>query len=96
MSDDQDQHYLIQAIELAKKSVDLGGGPFGAVIIKDDKIIGQGHNQVTLHNDPTAHAEVTAIRNVCASTELSIRASISRNPVSPRRSCFCRRTAAPA
>jgi len=65
MSTDQDQQYLNQAIELARQSVDLGGGPFGAVIVHNSNIIGQGHNQVTLSNDPTAHAEITAIREAC-------------------------------
>ena len=69
MSDDQDQLYLNQAIQLAMHSVELGGGPFGAVIVKDDVVIGQGHNQVTIINDPTAHAEVSAIRNACANQQ---------------------------
>ena len=41
------------------------GGPFGCVIVKDGKIIGKGNNKVTSTNDPTAHAEVTAIRDAC-------------------------------
>ena len=54
------------AIELAKKSIDKqNGGPFGAVIFKDGKLIGKGINQVTFLNDPTAHAEVNAIRDAC-------------------------------
>lgn len=58
--------YLMQAIELAKNNVKSGnGGPFGAVIVKDNKIIAQGVNTVTSTNDPTAHAEVNAIRNAC-------------------------------
>jgi tRNA(Arg) A34 adenosine deaminase TadA len=51
-----------KAIALSKKSVSIGGGPFGAVIVKDGKIIASGHNVVTLKNDPTAHAEIFAIR----------------------------------
>ena len=54
------------AIDLADKGVDLNaGGPFGAIVVKDGKIIGQGYNCVTSKNDPTAHAEVLAIREAC-------------------------------
>lgn len=54
------------AIELAMKGIEVeNGGPFGAVIFKDGKLIGQGINLVTSSNDPTAHAEVNAIRNAC-------------------------------
>jgi len=55
-----------KAIELSINNVKNNlGGPFGAVIVKEDKIIATGANCVTSHNDPTAHAEVTAIRNAC-------------------------------
>ncbi len=55
-----------KAIELSQQAVEKNqGGPFGAVIVKDGKIVGQGHNQVTSSNDPTAHAEIVAIRNAC-------------------------------
>ena len=55
-----------EAIKLSLESVEDGkGGPFGCVIVKDDKIIGRGSNQVTSSNDPTAHAEVVAIRKAC-------------------------------
>lgn len=47
------------------------GGPFGAVIVLNDEIIGKGHNMVTSQNDPTAHAEIVAIRNACNSTNIS-------------------------
>lgn len=60
-----DPQYMMQAISLAKKSIEKGGGPFGAVIVKDGVAVAQGHNCVTLHNDPTAHAEVTTIREAC-------------------------------
>ena len=51
-----------KAIQLSVKSVESGGGPFGAVIVKDGKEVASGANQVTKKTDPTAHAEVTAIR----------------------------------
>ena len=55
-----------RAIELSyQKMQDGSGGPFGAVVIKDGAIISEGWNQVTSCNDPTAHAEVVAIRNAC-------------------------------
>jgi tRNA(Arg) A34 adenosine deaminase TadA len=57
--------FMKKAISLAKKSVAKDGGPFGAVIVKDGAIVAQGANCVTLHNDPTAHAEVSAIRKAC-------------------------------
>lgn len=60
------KEYMMKAIELSKKSVENGGGPFGAVIVKDGKIVAEGSNCVTLNNDPTAHAEVTTIRKACA------------------------------
>ncbi|MEM7477079.1 MAG: nucleoside deaminase [Planctomycetota bacterium] len=58
-----------QAIELAEsKMLENAGGPFGAIILRDDEIIGQGWNQVTSLNDPTAHAEMMAIRDACRTT----------------------------
>jgi tRNA(Arg) A34 adenosine deaminase TadA len=56
---------MTQAITLAEKSLTEGGGPFGAVIVQNNKIIGTGANRVTLDNDPTAHAEMLAIRAAC-------------------------------
>lgn len=50
------------AIEMADENIKNGGGPFGAVVVKEGKVVGMGANQVTNHNDPTAHAEVLAIR----------------------------------
>ena len=57
--------FMKRAIELSIKSVNSGTGPFGAVLVKDDKIIAEGFNIVTLSNDPTSHAEIVAIRNAC-------------------------------
>ncbi len=58
--------YIKLSIKEAEKGMRSNdGGPFGAVIIKDDKVIGRGHNQVTSLNDPTAHAEIQAIRQAC-------------------------------
>lgn len=59
--------FMHEAIRLSLEKMRAGcGGPFGAVIAKDGKIIGRGWNQVTSSNDPTAHAEVVAIREACA------------------------------
>lgn len=58
--------YLHKAIELAYANVKSGrGGPFGVIIVKDDVILAEGTNLVTVSNDPTAHAEITAIRRAC-------------------------------
>ena len=59
--------FMARAIELSIENVRAAqGGPFGAVIVKDNQIIAEGTNCVTSSNDPTAHAEITAIRNACA------------------------------
>jgi len=58
--------FMQQAVALATENVVSGrGGPFGAVIVRDGKVVATGANQVTATNDPTAHAEVMAIRNAC-------------------------------
>jgi tRNA(Arg) A34 adenosine deaminase TadA len=63
---EDDRRFLARAIELSREGVSSGtGGPFGAVVVKDGEIIGEGCNEVTTANDPTAHAEVVAIRNAC-------------------------------
>jgi len=54
--------FMQRAIELSIESVNIGGGPFGSVIVKENKIIAEGSNEVTLTNDPTAHGETDAIR----------------------------------
>jgi len=57
--------FMLKAIELSIKSAETVGGPFGCVIVKDNKIISEGSNKVTSTNDPTAHGEIVAIRNAC-------------------------------
>ena len=54
-----------RAIELSIESINSGGGPFGSVITKENEIISEGMNRVTVNNDPTAHGEITAIRQAC-------------------------------
>ena len=56
---------MSRAIELSIESVNNGTGPFGAVIVKNEKIIAEGSNKVTSTNDPTAHGEIVAIREAC-------------------------------
>ena len=57
--------FMKKAIELSIESVNSGGGPFGCVIVKNEKIISEGSNKVTSSNDPTAHGEIVAIREAC-------------------------------
>lgn len=57
-----DKKFMRKAIALSIQNIQKGGGPFGAVIVKDGKVIATGVNRVTKNTDPTAHAEVTAIR----------------------------------
>ena len=57
--------FMSRAIELSIESVNNGTGPFGAVIVKNEKIIAEGSNKVTSTNDPTAHGEIVAIREAC-------------------------------
>ena len=63
---DQDEIFMRQALALAAQGIEQGhGGPFGAVVVMEGEVIGRGWNQVIQHNDPTAHAEVQAIRMAC-------------------------------
>ena len=57
--------FMLKAIELSIKSAKTVGGPFGCVIVKNNKIISEGSNKVTSTNDPTAHGEIVAIRDAC-------------------------------
>jgi len=63
------EEFMRRAVELSRQSMEQGGGPFGAVIVKNGKIVGEGANGVTLNCDPTAHAEVTAIRQAAQNLE---------------------------
>lgn len=55
-----------EAIALSRKGIEKNeGGPFGCIVVKDDTIVGRGNNKVTSSNDPTAHAEIVAIRDAC-------------------------------
>ena len=66
MAEENDRQFLREAIAVARTGIELGlGGPFGCVVVKDGVIIGKGCNEVTSTNDPTAHAEVVAIRDAC-------------------------------
>jgi tRNA(Arg) A34 adenosine deaminase TadA len=62
----REEKFMFEAVALSKQGVaNNEGGPFGCVIVKDDKVVGRGNNRVTSTNDPTAHAEVVAIRDAC-------------------------------
>lgn len=62
----REEKFMLEAIALSSQGVQNNeGGPFGCVIVKDDKIVGRGNNRVTSLNDPTAHAEIVAIRDAC-------------------------------
>ena len=62
MITEQQKEWMREAIALSVENIDNGGGPFGAVIVKDGVVVARGANRVTADNDPTAHAEVSAIR----------------------------------
>lgn len=62
---DYQEKYMEMAARLSYDNIDRGGGPFGAVIVRNGELIATGVNSVTIDNDPTAHAEVSAIRNAC-------------------------------
>ena len=59
------EKFMKRAIELSIENVSNGGGPFGCVIVKDNNIVAEGSNKVTLSKDPTAHGEIVAIREAC-------------------------------
>lgn len=57
--------FIQQAIQLAQEALQKGGGPFGAIVVQGEAVVGRGFNRVTVNNDPTAHAEIEAIRDAC-------------------------------
>ena len=60
------QEFMLKATSEANNNLQTNeGGPFGAVVVKDDKIVGKGHNRVLINHDPTCHAEIEAIRDAC-------------------------------
>jgi guanine deaminase len=63
--DSADRSWLEQAVDLATANVERSGGPFGALVVRDGHVVGRGTNRVTAELDPTAHAEVVAIRAAC-------------------------------
>ena len=63
---EEDAKFMMMAIKLSEDNIDSGGGPFGAVIVRDGEVIATGTNRVVPNADPTAHAEVMAIRNACS------------------------------
>ena len=63
---DKDVTWMQMALELARRAAELGEVPVGALVIKDGEILGQGHNRNLLDNDPTAHAEIVALRQAAA------------------------------
>ncbi|MGX5816870.1 nucleoside deaminase [Chitinophaga lutea] len=63
---EREKKFMAMAVALSKKGMMSGdGGPFGAIVVRGDEVVGEGWNQVLAHNDPTAHAEVVAIRDAC-------------------------------
>jgi guanine deaminase len=65
MTGAHDNRWLAEAVAMASRNVHDGGGPFGALVVEGGRVLGRGVNRVTRDNDPTAHAEVTAIRDAC-------------------------------
>ncbi|MEC5143710.1 nucleoside deaminase [Chitinophaga sp. 212800010-3] len=66
MTGERERRFMQHAIALSRRGMENGdGGPFGAVVVRGDEIVGEGWNQVLMHSDPTAHAEVVAIREAC-------------------------------
>jgi guanine deaminase len=85
-----DRKFLLRAIELSRERMEAGlGGPFGAVIVRDGVIIAEGWNEVTSSCDPTAHAEVTAIRRACTAVgDFSLRGATLYSSCEPCPMCL--------
>lgn len=66
---DYNEKFMKMAADLSLENIEKGGGPFAAVIVRNDEVVATGVNAVTKNNDPTAHAEVSAIRNACEKLE---------------------------
>lgn len=66
MHDENDRFFLEKAVKISLQNISKGGGPFGAVIVEDNTILAESGNAVRIINDPTAHAEIEAIRKACA------------------------------
>jgi len=87
---DQDALFLARAIELATENVANEGGPFGALIVRDGRVLAEGQNRVTATLDPTAHAEVTAIRAACqAVKDFSLAGATLYTSCEPCPLCLC-------
>ena len=70
MKSNSEKQFILRAVELGKEAMETNtGGPFGALIVMNNKIVGVGKNLVTSQNDPTAHAEINAIRDTCKKLE---------------------------
>ncbi|SHN18002.1 nucleoside deaminase [Chitinophaga sp. CF418] len=66
MIGEREKRFMQMAVDLSRQGMENGeGGPFGAIVVRGEEIVGRGWNQVLSHNDPTAHAEVMAIRDAC-------------------------------
>ncbi len=80
-----------KAVEEAKRGIELlEGGPFGAVVVMNNQIIGKGHNEVIGRNDPTAHAEIEAIRDACTNLkQFDLHGSIMYSICYPCPMCLC-------
>lgn len=86
----KDQRYMALAVKLACDNISMGGGPFGAVIVKDGVVIGKGQNRVSPNNDPTAHAEVMAIRSACSNiNSFNLAGSTLYTSCEPCPMCLC-------